>query len=961
MQHCFTSSHFCFTSGIAKATCNTLLYDCTGDGAKRPCNPENVIYSCTTGYFKTGGVDLATGYIPLNTERPPESGWVAALATARAGDYHFSGGANRIGAAYAYARGHTGTGITVSVVRNSSIDREHEDLSGQWVSGYVANEEDSSGNAGTCLGTGPVNGGGCGTADDDPSPESSRKVRKLSTHIATIVAGKSANGGVQGIAYNAKIKPIEIYITGETHATSNAKIAHRNSPTSANLRAVYQAYEPFREKRAKAIEQASGPNIAVMLNDWHIDFPDSFNINSGPRRGNYYYTKHVSFVGPTAAGKHKRLGVSEVRAWSEAAKTTVLVFGAGDHGYNSETGRIKLYGDLELSENLPDFTSISNLAGSYRTLPTLVPAIQGKSLFVVALDGNDKIWKYSNGCGTTKNWCLGAPGVNINSAIPGDGEAAYSVYSGTGQAAAHVAGGVAVLKSAFPHLTPDQLVSVILYTADDLGAPGVDDIYGYGRLNLARATEPVGHRRIVLPRPSPIICGNPLILDCATGFYVTGGVDSVTRYEPSNTEPPPAVGWVAALRNVRTTEYRASTEGAADQIGAAYAHARGYTGINKNTGNSVIVSNVGTGRVLRDHKELEGQLVQGYVASNNNRHEHAATCIPAGFGLNGNSGECDIASTHTAGIIAGKKGNGGIQGIAYNAKIKPISIYGSDGGLTTSAKRANAIAEASGSNIAVMNNNWHVQSVSSFHDYSSGRAETVYYRFQNTFRRPTSIGGRPQDILDVAEVAAWAKAAETTVLVFAAGDGGRNSETGRQKNYTDETLSTRTTDSPTNRGNSAGSYSTLPILVPAVQGKILSVIALDGNNRIHKYSNGCGGNTKDWCLGAPGVAIYSSISSSSNSNSYGRETGPAQAGAHVSAAVAVLKGAFPHLTPAELVAIILNTADYIPKNYTDTKTDGTNHVYGHGKLNLARATEPLGSRMTASAVMRVSRDWYYPR
>lgn len=68
----------------------------------------------------------------------------------------------------------------------------------------------------------------------------------------------------------------------------------------------------------------------------------------------------------------------------------------------------------------------------------------------------------------------------------------YDGVSGTNYAAAVVSGGAAVLRSAFPYLTAKEIKSLLLSTADDLGDPGVDDVYGHGLMNLDRATQPVG-------------------------------------------------------------------------------------------------------------------------------------------------------------------------------------------------------------------------------------------------------------------------------------------------------------------------------------------------------------------------------------------------------------------------------------------------------------------------------------
>jgi hypothetical protein len=64
--------------------------------------------------------------------------------------------------------------------------------------------------------------------------------------------------------------------------------------------------------------------------------------------------------------------------------------------------------------------------------------------------------------------------------------------SGTSFSAPAVSGAIALLAQAFPTMTPAQLVDLLLRTATDLGAAGVDTTYGHGELNLARAFSPVG-------------------------------------------------------------------------------------------------------------------------------------------------------------------------------------------------------------------------------------------------------------------------------------------------------------------------------------------------------------------------------------------------------------------------------------------------------------------------------------
>lgn len=64
---------------------------------------------------------------------------------------------------------------------------------------------------------------------------------------------------------------------------------------------------------------------------------------------------------------------------------------------------------------------------------------------------------------------------------------------GTSMAAPHVSGAAAALWGERPGLTAAQVRARMLAAAEDLGRPGADPKYGFGRLNLARALEVDGH------------------------------------------------------------------------------------------------------------------------------------------------------------------------------------------------------------------------------------------------------------------------------------------------------------------------------------------------------------------------------------------------------------------------------------------------------------------------------------
>lgn len=80
---------------------------------------------------------------------------------------------------------------------------------------------------------------------------------------------------------------------------------------------------------------------------------------------------------------------------------------------------------------------------------------------------------------------LVAPGVDIFSTNMLD-----SLYSNAGEgssfACPQVAGAAALILSLLPTASTTQTQTVLIEGADDLGSPGRDDLYGYGRLNLLK-------------------------------------------------------------------------------------------------------------------------------------------------------------------------------------------------------------------------------------------------------------------------------------------------------------------------------------------------------------------------------------------------------------------------------------------------------------------------------------------
>ncbi|MEB3330398.1 MAG: S8 family serine peptidase, partial [Candidatus Sericytochromatia bacterium] len=85
---------------------------------------------------------------------------------------------------------------------------------------------------------------------------------------------------------------------------------------------------------------------------------------------------------------------------------------------------------------------------------------------------------------------VAAPGVEILSTLPtrgGQQARTYGKMSGTSMASPYVAGLAALVRSQFPALKQAEVKAHLQRTADDLGDPGFDQIFGHGRVNAFKA------------------------------------------------------------------------------------------------------------------------------------------------------------------------------------------------------------------------------------------------------------------------------------------------------------------------------------------------------------------------------------------------------------------------------------------------------------------------------------------
>lgn len=131
----------------------------------------------------------------------------------------------------------------------------------------------------------------------------------------------------------------------------------------------------------------------------------------------------------------------------------------------------------------------------------------------------------------------------------------------------------------------------------------------------------------------------------------------------------------------------------------------------------------------------------------------------------------------------------------------------------------------------------------------------------------------------------------------------------------------------------SNAISALPVVMPELKGHYVNVVAWDSSTgALAEYSNACG-VTKDWCITAPGSAISTGESTLAVS-------GTSFATPIVSAAIAVIREAFPYMSSPEITNLLFATA-------RDLGDAGTDEIYGHGMLDLERATRPVGVELVS--------------
>jgi len=391
-------------------------------------------------------------------------GWAALMGTAQAAPYVESGrlgdasswrssefkadwGLGAIHADSAYAAGYSGKGVKLGIF-DQPVYAAHPEFAGkdkivtlvtsgirQYTDPYI-----------------PVKAGDAFRYDGSPSVGSDGKLGSHGTHVGGIAAGNRDGVEMHGVAFNAQVI-----------SADNGDPGPEDGIVLGNDGAVYKA----------GWDSLVASGARIINNSWGIGITDRFA--KGGRNPDFpHFT--VDDARAQFAQIQPLLGTLPGGAYDgaiAAARSGVLTIFAAGNDYNL---------------NNPDA-----IAG----LGYFVPEIAPNWMTVAALQQNPDtssanpylISTFSSRCGYTASFCVSAPGTRIYSAVIGgtsleDLTQGYANKNGTSMAAPHAAGAAAVLMERFPYMSGAQIASVLRTTATDMGAPGIDSLYGWGMINL---------------------------------------------------------------------------------------------------------------------------------------------------------------------------------------------------------------------------------------------------------------------------------------------------------------------------------------------------------------------------------------------------------------------------------------------------------------------------------------------
>jgi subtilase-type serine protease len=431
----------------------------------------------------------ASGYV--------EEGKVGDVESWHSTEFKGDWGLAAIGADHAYARGLSGRGIRLGIF-DSGADRRHGDFAGKDFNSIVMADPG-------CTAEGVFDGpdacfytdGGLASVEVLEYTDADRALVELLIQFGWLVPDASEIlESISGTSYG----------THGTHV-AGTMLANRDGNDSHGV-----AFDAD-ISTARLFSNSYSDVTALLSGLFGVDFGGT-SMGIGPSE-------------EAVADMYGQMSAQGVRAinhsWGLSREPTTAA--DMDALYNSDGAAeyFSTYTDASVRDGMLQVWAAGNdsgnIAGIYATLPRWVPEAEEYWLSVVNINQGGGIDGSSSICGLTMDWCVAAPGTDITSTVIGGEvettpvlddqgnvigfelgeerpELGYGDLTGTSMAAPHVTGALALLMERFPYLDNPQIRDVLLTTATDLGQAGVDEIYGWGLIDLAKAIDGPGMLRV---------------------------------------------------------------------------------------------------------------------------------------------------------------------------------------------------------------------------------------------------------------------------------------------------------------------------------------------------------------------------------------------------------------------------------------------------------------------------------
>ena len=359
-----------------------------------------------------------------------------------------------INADKAYARGWTGKGAVLGVI-DSYQQTDHEALDGKykWYNNYVRYED----------GTKDENGQEQGTVANQGKNVSH------GTHVAGIIAGKRDGTEFHGVAFDSELVGANI----DYHGFGNAHMSYAS-----------QALQDI--TKLKASNANGGENMNIVAVNMSFN-KNNANFHYGTvtelSDGTYSAPKITNIMEHSGGGaQYWKVATDNDIVLVNSAGNGLYINGSMNYDYALDPGiwatQVNNNGDLVLGGKM---LIVGNWGGT-----------KADGQVVGSKSGHICLNIVNNACNDTyktSDFYILAPGNSVYSSVPGDG---YLTMGGSSMAAPQVTGALGILHQMWPHMKGENLVKLVLNTADtNINGYNVN-IHGQGMLDLDEATQPQG-------------------------------------------------------------------------------------------------------------------------------------------------------------------------------------------------------------------------------------------------------------------------------------------------------------------------------------------------------------------------------------------------------------------------------------------------------------------------------------